>query len=160
RMPRAARAHGRQRLRVAVVFRELAAAVLLVLALTWPTLYNGQGIFFYDTLYYERAADAGLEGLLHLPPHSAFRPGSAALGWPPHAPEYHAAGTSPDDKTVLLERSPFYGALLYVGDLVGGFWFTVLLQAAACIAALALLIDAVGLPRTAIVPIGIALALL
>lgn len=144
----------------AAVPRDLAVAVLLVLALSWPALYNGQGIFFWDTLYYERAADAGMMGLLHLPPHSSFRKGSAAIGFPARPPQSGVVSSSANERTVLLERSPFYGALLYTGDLVGGFWLTVLLQAASAVTALVLLLDALRVPRGYLVPVGIALALL
>jgi hypothetical protein len=140
--------------------RDLAVALLLVLALIWPALYNGQSLFFYDSLYYERATDASVMGLFHLPPHTAFRAGSAALGWPVNSEEYRSRNAATKDKTVLLERSPYYGALLYLGDLVGRYWPTLLLQAAAAIAVLALLIDAVRLPQSYLVPLAIALALL
>ena len=135
--------------------RDVAAWGLLLLAFMWPAFYNGQAIFFFDTLGYVRGADTGIAALLHHHSHWSLpsrEPGNASAP-PPAQPAVQ-------DKTVLLGRSWFYGALVYAGDLSGGFWLTVILQAAAVVAALALTLDALRLPRTHLLPIGLALALL
>ena len=120
----------------------------------WPAFYNGQAIFFFDTVGYVRGADTGIAALLHYRSHWSL-PRRA----PGNASAHPAAQSAVDDRTVLLGRSWFYGALVYAGDLTGGFWLTVVLQAAAVVAALALTLGALRLPRTYLLPIGLVLAL-
>jgi hypothetical protein len=111
-----------------------AALVVLVIAFVWPALYNGQPFFFPDTTTYIRGADAGIQ--------AAFGRKSA-WSLPPDAPK---SVSSIDDKTVLTGRSPYYGALLYLGDLTGGFWLTVLVQACAVLGAMGLALRAARVP--------------
>jgi hypothetical protein len=93
----------------------------------WPALYNGQPFFFPDTLTYVEGADAGMRKIT-----------GSATSWAPV--DEHAAGTEAQtkDKSVLAGRSVYYGALLYLGDKVDHFWFTVLLQAALLMLAMGL----------------------
>jgi len=111
-----------------------AAFVVLVVAFIWPALYNGQPFFFPDTTTYIRGADAGIQ--------AAFGHKSA-WSLPPDAPK---SVSSIDDKTVLTGRSPYYGALLYLGDLTGGFWLTVIVQACAVLGAIGLALRAARVP--------------
>jgi hypothetical protein len=111
-----------------------AAFVVLLIAFVWPALYNGQPFFFPDTTTYIRGADAGIQ--------AAFGHKSA---WsvPPDAQK---SVSSIDDKTVLTGRSVYYGALLYLGDLTGGFWLTVILQACAVLGAIGLALREARVP--------------
>ena len=117
-----------------VTWASTAAFVVLVVAFIWPALYNGQPFFFPDTTTYIRGADAGIQ--------AAFGHKSA---WsvPPDAPK---SVSSIDDKTILTGRSPYYGALLYLGDLTGGFWLTVIAQACAVLGAIGLALRAARVP--------------
>jgi hypothetical protein len=121
----------------------------LLAVLLWPALYNGQPIFFPDTTAYVRGADAGVQAAFHrrsawslsdeesIVKPSPSAPASASASPPANAPP---SLSSIKDKTVLSGRSPYYGALLYLGDLTGGFWLSVAVQALAMLAALALAI--------------------
>ena len=138
--------------------REPPIWLLLILVLMWPALYNGQGVFFFDTITYVRGADTGIGALLHVhshwsePEQSAAAPGSAP------SPQAGSDG-SVNDAIVLTGRSWFYGALVYAGDLLGRFWLTVLVQAAAAVAAIALTLRALRLPGRYLLPIAVVLAL-
>lgn len=151
------------RRRVAV----LLAMAALGAAFMWPAFYNGQPIFFGDTSAYIRGADAGVQALLHrrsawsLSGGNAVEPASApsaavahsapgAESEDPRPPDALLAthGSSIEDKSVVYGRSPYYGMLLYLGDLTGGFWLSIALQAGAVILALLIALRAVGEPVT------------
>lgn len=53
----------------------------------------------------------------------------------------------------MTGRSIYYGALLYLGDLTGGFWLTVALQSGAVLATLLLAIRAIGLKLWPMLPV-------
>jgi len=143
----------------ALCTREVAVWALLALLLIWPAIYNRQGIFFFDTITYVRGADTGIVALLHHRSHWSVPSGAVVRAAPASAPA--AAGKAPvKDTTVLIGRSWFYGALVYAGDLLGGFWLTLVVQAAAAVAAIALTLAALRLPRIYVLPVGIVLALL
>ena len=139
--------------------RELAVWALLVPVFIWPAIYNGQPVYFYDTISYVKRTDRAVTALLHHRSHwSSPHQAAASTAPAPSAAQIRAALAW--DKIVTAGRSFFYGVLLYAGDLLGGFWLTVVLQAIAVVAALALLLEALRLPRVATLPIGVALALL
>jgi hypothetical protein len=117
-----------------VTWASTAAFVVLVVAFVWPALYNGQPFFFPDTTTYIRGADAGIQ--------AAFGHKSA-WSLPPDAQK---SLSSIDDKTVLTGRSPYYGALLYLGDITYGFWLTVIVQACAVLGAIGLALRAARVP--------------
>ena len=117
-----------------VTWASTAAFLVLVIAFIWPALYNGQPFFFPDTTTYIRGADAGIQ---------AATGHKSAWSVPPDAPK---SVSSMDDKTVLTGRSPYYGALLYLGDLTGGFWLTVIVQACAVLGAIGLALRAARVP--------------
>src|SRR5271165_6043769 len=118
--------------------------LFLALALLWPALYNGQPFFFHDTTAYVRGADAGFVKLTR---HRT------AWTWPDdqdtvssgQVPDSRGATDTIDgqlasrleslprmnslkEKVVMAGRSPYYGALLYLGEITGGFWASVFLQ--------------------------------
>jgi hypothetical protein len=102
-------------------------------ALLWPAIYNGQPFFFSDTTAYVRGADAAVQKLTgHATPWS-------------EAPTLRSV-SSVNNQTVLAGRSPYYGLLLYSGEITGGFWLSVALQAAAVLAAIALTLRAAQIP--------------
>jgi hypothetical protein len=126
----------------------------LVAVLVWPALYNGQPIFFPDTTAYIRGADAGMQAAFGrrtawslsgedaiVKPLASPAP-SAGTAAAPALPATGPVASPPPslssikDKTILSGRSPYYGALLYLGDLTGGFWLSIAVQALAMVAAL------------------------
>ena len=121
--------------------------IVALAALMWPALYNGQPLFFPDTLTYIRGADAGLEKLTGhstswtrleddtSKPDAQMLPGDVAK-------TVHISSIK--DKSVLSGRSVYYGALLYLGDQIGHLWFTVLVQAVLLMLAMGLFFKAFG----------------
>ncbi len=109
-------------------------ALLLVSAILWPAAYNGQPFFFPDTTAYLRGADAGIQKVTHhSTPWSLAQDGVAGNG----ATQATTSLSSVKDKTVLAGRSPYYGLLLYLGEITGGFWLSVVLQTVALLVAIA-----------------------
>lgn len=144
----------RARARIGAVLAGIAFGA----ALLWPALYNGQPIFFGDTSAYIRGADAGVQALFHrrsawsLSGADAIVPQGAGDTAPPIA-----RGSSLAEKSIVSGRSPYYGALLYVGDLTGGFWLSIALQAAAVVLAILLVLRATEARRSPLLLAGGAL---
>ena len=112
-------------------------AALLPLLL-WPALYNGQPLFSTDTTAYIRGFDAGVVWL-----------SGRTSAWTTWAAEpsgrHESEGATPDASKsfqsstfIITGRSVTYGALLYLGELIGGLWGSVLIQAALALAAITL----------------------
>jgi len=127
---------------------------VLLAVLVWPAIYNGQPIFFPDTTAYIRGADAGVQAAFGRRTAWSLSGDDAIVQPPPGvaSPSAASSGAAPPpslssikDKTILAGRSPYYGALLYLGDLTGGFWLSIAVQAIAMLAALWLTIRALGL---------------
>lgn len=132
----------------------------IVLAFAWPALWNRGPFFYYDTRTYVRSADAAIYRITGIatewtaaeksgvqPPHSAIQPTMRNL-----------SGLS--KKGAILGRSPYYGLLLYMGALTGGFWLTIFLQGAIGVFAVYLAVRAFGLnPWPNLLLIGLALSL-
>ncbi|HME41161.1 MAG TPA: hypothetical protein VKG63_19555 [Steroidobacteraceae bacterium] len=119
-------------------------SIVAMAALLWPALYNGQPLFFPDTITYLRGADAGLQKLTgHSSPWTRLEDDvSAEAQTPPGEVAATPSVSSIKDKTVLSGRSVYYGAFLYLGDRFGHFWFTVLAQAALLMLAMGLFFKA------------------
>ena len=122
-------------------------SIVAMAALAWPALYNGQPLFFSDTSTYIRGADAGLQKLTgrstpwtRLEDDGPTADAQASTGEVSPTPSV----SSVKDKAVLSGRSVYYGALLYLGDRIGHFWFTVLVQAALLMLAMGLFLKAFG----------------
>jgi len=141
----------------------IAGGALAVLLLLWPAIYNGQPFFFSDTTAYVRGADAAIEKATGLttPWTSPTSPDSASAREEGETSVDVVAAprsvSSVHDKTVLSGRSIYYGALLYLGEVTGGFWFSVAIQAAMLTLAVGLSLRALGLRsgRQAAISIGV-----
>jgi hypothetical protein len=115
-----------------------AICAALMLLFLWPAIYNGQPLFCVDTTAYIRGFDAGVVWL-----------SERTTVWTTWARPATRQG-GPDDSTVgvarsfqsptfiIAGRSVAYGALLYLGELLGGLWASVVIQAAAALAAISL----------------------
>jgi len=134
------------------------AVILVIAALVWPAFYNGQPFFHTDTSAYLRGADAGIQKLTHrttawsLPADDSAAAGSAARDG-----STASSTSSIRDKTILSGRSPYYGILLYLGELTGGFWVSVVTQACAVLLALPFAVRVAGLPAWPVARLSAAL---
>lgn len=139
-------------------------SIVAIAALIWPALYNGEPLFFPDTITYIRGADAGLQRLTgHSTPWSRLEDAVSTADATTPSGEVAAMPSisSIKDKTVLSGRSVYYGAFLYLGDRIGHFWFVVLAQAALLMLAMGLFFRAFGValwPQLAIA--GVAMGIL
>src|SRR3974377_1768715 len=114
---------------------KVTSCAALLLLFLWPAIYNGQPLFSPDTSAYIRGFDAGMVWLAGKTPP-----------WTTWASRLADRQKAPDDVTVSLQspkfiiagRSTSYGALLYLGELLGGLWASVAIQAAAVLIALGL----------------------
>jgi hypothetical protein len=104
--------------------------VVAILLGIWPALTNGQPFFYADTTAYVRGADLAISKALGNP---------FATDWAKdqrRTPESHAQvpiseGSVEQKSTrrpVLAGRSIVYGMLLYLGELLGGMWFSIIIQ--------------------------------
>jgi hypothetical protein len=140
--------------RIVVILRSLLLSAVCLVVLEWPALYNGQPIFFFDTTAYLRGADAGVQAAFHhrspwslSGDNSIEWNGTDIIGEQPGASSVEPGSVSSiKDKTVLTGRSPFYGALLYLGEVSGGFWLSIGLQSFSMLVSLILLLRAARLP--------------
>jgi hypothetical protein len=109
--------------------------LVCVLALTWTGIVNGQPFFFFsDTTNYVRAADAAVfiasGGRLSTAWTDRYR--DQVRTSPEAKPTGEISRTSSNDvgKGVIMGgRSPYIGALMYLGYVTADFWPFVLLQA-------------------------------
>jgi hypothetical protein len=154
------------------LIRDGGALLLVAFVLLWPALYNGQPFFFPDTTAYLRGADAGIQKFTHHPtawsaPAEVEHGNDGDLHAQPGAiggeslpsPKSPASVSSVTGKTVLAGRSPYYGALLYLGELSGGFWLSIYVQGFSALVAIAFVLRAAGAPIWPSLPImGLILA--
>jgi hypothetical protein len=116
---------------------KVAFCFILLTLFSWPAIYNGQPFFSPDTSAYIRAFDAGMVWI--------FDRTSAWTTWAAHA---HTGNWSALETTgqaslqnphfIIAGRSITYGALLYVGELLGELWATIIVQAVIALAAVTL----------------------
>jgi hypothetical protein len=105
----------------------------------WPALTNGQPFFYPDTTAYVRGADLAISKGLgdrfstdwDKDPRRIIFPKSAT----PASDQTAAAERKSARRVVLAGRSIIYGALLYLGAVIGGMWFSIIMQSlsAACL---------------------------
>jgi hypothetical protein len=105
----------------------------------WPAIYNGQPFFSPDTSAYIRGFDAGVVWLTGK--RSAWTTWAATLPATQGAsdePSVEQAKSFQSPSFIMAGRSVSYGALLYLGELLGGLWASVAIQAALALAAVSL----------------------
>lgn len=128
--------------------QSIVAVALGAIALLWIVLLNGQPFFWPDTSTYVREVDAAIVRLfgpsvatswtnLDSAPAANTQSKSSGAEITAHNSESDSPKKSSQSRhiislrngIVLEGRSVYYGVLLYAGDLIGGFWFTVSVQA-------------------------------
>jgi hypothetical protein len=118
----------------------LARHTLCVLALMWTGLVNGQPFFFQtDTTNYVRAADAAVYIIsghtISTRWTDRYRDQLSAPSPPASPPETRGKSASLQSANdvraglIMGGRSPYIGALMYLGYVIGDFWPFVLFQA-------------------------------
>jgi len=123
----------------------------------WPSLYNGQPFFFYDTASYIRGADTGIAEATGL--QSQWTLSFVRNSLSPGKDGTVKNLSSIADQAFLSGRSVYYGVLLYFGSLIGQFWTSVLLQAVVVMVAIGLtLCEAFGFRWKDLAIISVALA--
>jgi hypothetical protein len=110
----------------------------ILVGMIWPALWNRSPFYFPDTRTYIRSADAPINRLTKI--RTEWTALDTSKAPTPVVPSKNAMDSAANDRFhnlsemtkrgILLGRSPYYGLLLYVGTLTGGFWLTILLQSA------------------------------
>ena len=107
----------------------VALFVAAIGELCGAAVWNGQPFFFPDTSGYIRGADAAFANFLGLT--SDWTEGAGRV-WKDvggaSSPAALSAGSA-EGPVVVSGRSPFYGILLYLRHVTGGFWLSVAAQA-------------------------------
>jgi hypothetical protein len=119
--------------RIGVPLFSLACSLF---AFMWPSLYNGQPFFFYDTASYIRGADGAIAIVTGV--QSQWTRSSVVNSLSSDKDGTVKSLSSIEDEAVHSGRSVSYGVLLYFGDLIGQFWASVLLQAVVVMVAIGL----------------------
>lgn len=124
------------RSKIAALLPRQYALLLCALFFLWPAVVNGGPFFFDDTTAYIRGVDAAAYRITGVPSDWTVQPDQSDT--PAVAPN-HATGAAPSSaaprapaiptKPVLLGRSAYYGAILYLGIIFDSFWSVLLLQA-------------------------------
>lgn len=125
----------------------VAAAVALTLLLLWPAFYNGQPLFFPDSIGYERAGAVTLAAT-----HIVEEPDAAAT-----ARDKITASGGGDGVTTA--RSPFYGVPFTLAIDAGGVWAVAVLQSLGVVTALLMAMRRLRLPLATAVATAAVLAL-
>ena len=137
--------------------------VLASLLLMWPAFVNGGPFLFNDTSSYVRGADAGFYRLTGVRTDWSEEIFARHVDRPAKeiepAREIQAPPDPRDAPVTLAGRSIYYGAILYVSQLFGGFWLAIAFQA--MLVALGILLTCRFLtpPRPTPQQYGIALAI-
>ena len=139
-----------------VVFRAVVLAGVAC-AMLWPAIWNRGAFYTEDSRTYIRSGDAAMNKLTHRATvWTATEDSSPAATGNAGQQSFLALHNRAEARTrslseisrkgVLLGRSPFYGLLLYLGAITGGFWVSMLLQAGAVLLALYLTLRAFQIP--------------
>jgi hypothetical protein len=132
----------------------------LLLFLLWPAIYNGQPLFSPDTSAYVRGFDAGVVWL-----------SGRTTDWTTWVAKLHTSKDNTEDQLevepsfqgptfVMAGRSVSYGAVLYFGEILGGFWASIVLQAASVLVAVMLTLrhlESFSWPRLVLTVVTLAL---
>ena len=122
-----------------ITILKVVSCLILFFLFMWPAIYNGQPLLSPDTSAYIRGFDAGIVRLTGL--SSAWTTWAGELA---QSQETSVSGQPGEAKSlqsptfVIAGRSVSYGALLYLGELLGELWASVGVQAAAALIALIL----------------------
>jgi len=115
-----------------------AATCFALLSLfLWPAIYNGQPLFSPDTGAYIRGFDGGMVWLTGRT--TAWTTWASELRGPrqlAHNPNAEEVTSLQSPTFIIAGRSVSYGGLLYLGELLGGLWASIAIQAAAALAAI------------------------
>lgn len=112
--------------------------LVTTLALLWPAILNRQPFLFTDTSAYVRGFDAAIYKATGVSTHwtseksLSHAGGGVARTAASPGPTLRANAAAPPPKEappVLAGRSIYYGALIYLSDLLKGFWPIAILQA-------------------------------
>lgn len=103
-------------------FHLVVLMLLAVLALLWPAAVNSGPMMFPDTAAYVRAADGAI---VKLTGHATAWTEETGRG----AVQAGAQAAVPPSKPILAGRSVYYGAMLYLGYILGSFWLAAMVQA-------------------------------
>src|SRR5690625_930779 len=98
------------------------------LSLLWPAIYNGQALFFTDTLSYLNGPAHAIGALM--------RAQAEWMGLSPSQASSELLINASSSDSVNGGRSIYYGFMIFSGYQVGGLWFSLLLQASIVLAAL------------------------
>ena len=111
-----------------------ATCVALLLLLLWPAIYNGQPLFSPDTSAYIRGFDGGMVWLTGRT--TAWTTWASELRGLAHDHNAEEVTSLQSPTFIIAGRSVSYGGLLYLGELLGGLWASIAIQAAAALAAI------------------------
>jgi hypothetical protein len=104
-------------------FRVIVPILVSAAILTWVGTVNGYPFFYPDTTNYVRATDAAVTRLMGPQFATVWTLSDTELS------THDAIGfNSVKNGTVLAGRSPYYGALIYLGERAHSFWITEFLQ--------------------------------
>jgi hypothetical protein len=143
--------------------RDLAAIIVVALALLWPAFVNGEPFYMVDTPSYLRGADGAVHELTGA---SSAWSDELQKRFADDAPELKSAPApqaNAEPAVVLKGRSIYYGALLYAAQWLGNFWAVAILQALLCAVAInstvATSCRAMGRETTHLFTVGVGVAL-
>ncbi len=154
----------------ALLLRALAIAAMIILFL-WPAIWNRAPFYFLDTRTYIRSIDAAMNKLTHT--HTNWTAEDDASAEPQNSSSSVTEERLYDlgqaktrslgeitKKGIMLGRSLYWGLLLYVGSVTGGFWLTIVLQSACIPFAIYLTLRSLAYPvwpTLAYISLGLAL---
>ncbi len=124
---------------VKTMMLRISTCAALLLLFSWPAIYNGQPFFSPDTGAYIRGFDAGVAWISGRT--TVWTTWASELGAPQEAAHDFTAEEVTSFQSpafIIAGRSVSYGALLYLGELLGGLWASITIQAAAALAAVSL----------------------
>jgi hypothetical protein len=114
--------------------RLIASFVVLTLLGIWPALTNGQPFFYPDTRAYVRGAALAISKVLGSHFATDWAADQRRTIQPQTSiptselPESVAAERNSAQRVVQVGRSIAYGVLLYFGEVLGGMWFSIIIQ--------------------------------
>jgi len=105
--------------------------VVVTLLGIWPALTNRQPFFYLDTPPYVRGADLAISKALGSRFATDWARDQRRMLQPEASAPIHELGAAEQKsgrRWILKGRSIIYGALLYLGEVFGGMWFSAIIQ--------------------------------